>query len=891
MESAKILIVEDNRIVAEDIKQTLEKQGYETAGIATSAKKAFEIIENVSVDMALMDVNLGEGGNGITVAQRLKEDFQIPVIYLTAHADKDTIERAKKTEPFGYLVKPFDELELQSALEVALYKFKADLNVKKSEQWLRTTLKSIGDGVVATDIDGNVNYLNPVAERLTGWSLEEAMNKPLETVFRIVDENTREICENPVRKVLESGKIVGLANHTILIGKNGHELPIKDSGSPIVLENGDTIGVVLVFQDDTKNKEKDQALRSSEEKYRSFVENFQGIAFRIDKDFSFDFLTGNVVQITGYPDNDFISGKVLYRDLIHPEDRERVHRQIERFMVSPDASSHRNYRIVDKNGQVHWVNENIIKIETSGGDERFDGTIQDITKRKKAESQIELLKIAVDNSAESICITDTRGIIEYVNLAFETLSGYSQDELIGKNPSILKSGKHDHYFYKTLWDTLKDNQTWYGTFINKKKDGTIYFEKASISPVLDHNQETTHYIAVKRDISEDMEKEKMLRQSQKMEAIGTLAGGIAHDFNNILSPILGFSQLSLSSVEEGTIIEDNLNEINKAALRAKDLVKQILTFARRSDEGTSPIKIHPIVKETLKFIRSSIPVNIKIESEIENVSHVMADPTQIHQIMMNLCTNAYQAMEETGGILNVTLNNVFKQQILSSNIHNIQPKNYARLTVSDTGTGIHPDRINAIFEPYYTTKKTGEGTGLGLAVCEGAIKNMNGDIFVDSTLGKGTTFTIYLPTAENSVVPSSHQPDKTQLPKGKETILFVDDEISITKMTKKILTSLGYKVKTFTSSLEAFSYFKNDINKFDLVITDMTMPDMTGDVLAKEIKAICPDIPIILCTGYSKKVSEDEIEDYGINAYCRKPVSVPTLAKKVRRLLDQAKPL
>ena len=890
MKTARILIVEDNRIVAEDIKQTLVKLGYTVSGIATSGKKALALVKTVPVDIALMDINLGKGINGISVAEQFNKEYQIPVIYLTAHADRKTIDRAKKTEPFGYLVKPFGDQELQSTVEVALYKYQANIRVKKNEQWLGTILRSIGDGVITTDRHGNVNYLNPVAETLTGWKSSDAVGNPLETVFHIVDEVSRNRIDNRVEKILQTDGTVDPAGQTLLISKNGGALPVKESGSPIVMENGEITGVVIVFQDDTKNKAAEQALRASEEKYRTFVENFQGIAFRGYEDLSIDFMTGNVESITGYTDLDFISGKVSYKDLIHPDDRERVNRAVNTFMSARATSDHREYRIIDKNGHTRWVSGNISKIQISDDDIRVDGTIQDITERKTAESQIRLLKTAVEQSVESICITDTRGRIEYINAAFETVSGYSQKELIGLSPSILKSGKHTKDFYADLWQTLTRKQIWTGIFINKKKDGTLYHEKASVSPVLDNNREVTHYIAVKRDITEEMAKEKMLRQSQKMESIGTLAGGIAHDFNNILSPILGFSQLSMGSVEKGSVLEDNLNEITKAAMRAKELVRQILTFARRSDEGISPIKINPVVKETLKFMRSSLPMNVDIQSDIGNCDHVMADPTQIHQIVMNLCTNAFHALNDESGVIKVILKNIRIKEDDDRNRHGLKPGSYVLLSVSDTGAGIASENVNMIFEPYFTTKASGEGTGLGLAVCQGAVKSMNGEIFVESTRDVGTCFTIYLPVSD----PPSHSArammGKEKIARGTESILFVDDEQIIAKMTKKILEGLDYTVTAKTSSVEAFSVFRSDPGKFDLVITDMAMPDMTGDVLVKKIKKIRSDVPVILCTGFSQKISEEEIKQIGIDAYCRKPLSIPVLAAKVRHLLDESGP-
>ncbi|MCG8617024.1 MAG: PAS domain S-box protein [Desulfobacterales bacterium] len=885
MENARLCIVEDNRIVAEDIRQTLEDIGYEVTGIATSGEKALKLAEETRPDLALMDINLGKGMDGVEVAGLFRERYNIPVVYLTAHADNTTLDRAKKTQPFGYLIKPFDRQEIQSTLEIALYKCRMDKKLQKSEQWLATTLRCIGDGVIATDAGGRIRYLNPVAEALTGWRSDQALGHSLEEVFRIINEKTRQPCENPVTRVLATGERINLADNTLLVNRHGQEIPIKDSGSPIVLDSGETIGVVLVFQDDTRNKAAAMAVRESETRYRTFVDNFQGIAFRSFGKTAVEFITGNVKTITGYDKTDFRNERVNYYDLIHPEDRKWYQQEIETFRNGEALTARRDYRITDKEGKVHWVVENVTRITDSGGRTGVDGTIQDITHRKQAEAQINLLKKAIDNLAESVMITDATSRIQYINRSFEETTGYSSAEIIGNTPRMLQSGVHDDTFYREIWGTLIRKKPWFGKFINRKKDGTLFHEKATISPVLDNTGSISHFIAVKRDITEDLIRDKRIQQSQKMESIGTLAGGIAHDFNNILSPILGFTQLSLQGMERGDILTDNLEEIEKAALRAKDLVAQILTFARHSDENVAPIRIYPIINEALKFIRASIPATIEILTDIRRTEYVTADPTKIHQIVMNLCTNAYHAIDKDTGRIDVVLKDSVLNRPVETPHLTLAPGPYVIFRVSDTGIGISDKDLDVIFEPYFTTKAPGEGTGLGLAVCQGAATTMKGGITVDSTPGKGTTFTLYMPVSRHK----SHEPlqDREDIPRGSEHLLFVDDEIPVTKMNKRLLESLGYTVTTKNASLEALEFFSGNPEQFDLVITDMTMPDMAGDQLARRIKALRPDIPVILCSGFNKKITDDVITESGINAYCKKPVSAAEFSRTIRRLLDQ----
>jgi nitrogen-specific signal transduction histidine kinase/ActR/RegA family two-component response regulator len=380
--------------------------------------------------------------------------------------------------------------------------------------------------------------------------------------------------------------------------------------------------------------------------------------------------------------------------------------------------------------------------------------------------------------------------------------------------------------------------------------------------------------------------QKQLMQAQKMESIGNLAGGIAHDFNNILSSIIGFAELALDDAPEGTPLEESLQEVFWAGKRARDLVKQILAFARQSDEKRSPLQPSIIIKEALKFIRSTIPATIEIRQRLDSNSLIMANATQLHQVLMNLFTNAAHAMEDAGGELEVSLKDVVMDKVEALNDLGLRQGGYVEIKVSDTGTGIGPEAMGRIFDPYFTTKGPGEGSGMGLAIAHGIVESYGGRITVQSRLGKGTTFTLYLPVTGKRTALRSHAPEA--LPSGTERILLVDDEDYIVKLGSKILQRLGYSVTTRTSSLEALELFRAKPDAFDLLITDMSMPNMTGDRLSIEVLNIRPHLPIILCTGYSQKMSEEAASEIGIKAFAYKPMVKAELAKTVRRVLDEA---
>jgi signal transduction histidine kinase len=376
-----------------------------------------------------------------------------------------------------------------------------------------------------------------------------------------------------------------------------------------------------------------------------------------------------------------------------------------------------------------------------------------------------------------------------------------------------------------------------------------------------------------------------LQQSQKMEAIGTLAGGIAHDFNNILSAVVGFTELSLFNVEKGSQLASNLQQVLSAALRAKDLIRQILAFSRQSRPETRPVQIKGILHEALKLLRATLPASVDIVKDIQSDGHVMADPTQLHQVVMNLCTNAGQAMLTEGGTLKVGLRNRNVDEETAAEFHDVVPGAYVELSVKDSGSGMTKATLGRIFDPFFTTKEKGQGTGMGLAVVHGIVKSCKGAISVTSRVGKGSDFRIILPNVEKIDTPQVVDP--ATLPRGNERILFVDDEPMQAELAMQTLPSLGYRVTAMTDSSEALKAFADTPDDFDIIITDMYMPKITGKSLAMEILRLRPEMPIILCSGYSVDLVNPEFLDQYFKGHLMKPILIRELAETIRNVLDR----
>jgi signal transduction histidine kinase len=404
------------------------------------------------------------------------------------------------------------------------------------------------------------------------------------------------------------------------------------------------------------------------------------------------------------------------------------------------------------------------------------------------------------------------------------------------------------------------------------------------------NHQLQREIAKPKRAEEEKKKlEAQVQRAHRMEAIGTLAGGIAHDFNNILTAIIGYTELLRYDLPEDSKLQTNLKAIYEAGIRAKHLVKQILTFSRQSEEEKKPLRISIIIKEALNLVRASLPTTIEMRQNLESTSDtVLANPTQMHQVLINLCTNSAQAMQGKGGVLEVSLEDADLDLEAAAHNPDLKPGAYVKLTVRDTGSGIAPEIVKRIFEPYFSTREPDQGTGMGLAVVHGIVESTGGAITVESKLGEGTAIHVFFPRIMSEVTPEARA--LSPFPKGTERILFVDDEKALVDIGVQLLEQLGYRVTARTSSIEALEAFRHQPEKFDLVITDQTMPNMTGEMLARELLHIRPDIPILLCTGYSELISEAQAKALGVRRLIMKPFVIREMSEAIRQVLDPSSP-
>lgn len=587
-----------------------------------------------------------------------------------------------------------------------------------------------------------------------------------------------------------------------------------------------------------------------------------------------------------------------WQNLIHPDDLKVAIDNFQKHCADPDHPYDQVVRYRHKDGSTVWVRCRGIAIrDETGRPIRMLGAHNDLTKEKRAEEELKIersqLRTILDTIPAVVDIVDmaTHEILfmnKYMielsgsdgtgKKCYEVFHGYNSPCAFCNNEDLLRKGFDEtvqwEYFSETLARTFMTTNR-----LLKWNDGRTVKLELSID------------ISKLKEIQSEREEiESKLRQAQKMESIGSLASGIAHDFNNILFPIIGLSEMLAEDLPPGSIEHQNLLSILKAGKRGSELVKQILAFSRQSKIQKMPVDLQQTLNEVVKFIRSTIPANIRVRyTPGKQRSMIQADPVQLHQIAMNLLTNAYHAVEEReNGEIAIRLTEKTLTADDSPELP-VAPGQYAELIIADNGCGIHPEAMEKIFEPYFTTKKRGKGTGLGLAVVYGIVKEHGGDIEVSSEIGKGTTFAVYLP--------QMRQPDKIEgskppepLATGDERILIVDDEGPITQMGKQMLERLGYRVTTADGGVEALEAFRTDPESYDLIITDMAMPGMTGDRLVIEIRMIDPAIPAIICTGFNERIEEAKIKSLGIDEFLMKPVAWSTMATTVRKVLDKRKP-
>jgi PAS domain S-box-containing protein len=644
----------------------------------------------------------------------------------------------------------------------------------------------------------------------------------------------------------------------------------------------------------TKLASTQEALKKSEQHYRSLFNNLPIGIYRTTPEGRVLDVNPMLVKMFGYPDKETLLARPAGELYVDPADREKFKEMAGREL----PGGHFQCRMRCCDGTAIWVeNQSNVFRDADGRVLFYEGSLKDITERKLSEEALKnseaRFRTAFENASVGMTLVDLQGVYMEVNSALAAMIGYSPSEVIGK-PVAAFTHPDDLRLRTQFLSDLLDGRISSGEqerrFIHR--DGSTVWTLIWASLQRDQNGKPLYFISIVQNLTArkkaDEEKRKLetqLLQAQKMEAIGVLAGGIAHDFNNILSAIIGYTELSM--LKEGAPV-DYLQEALKASNRAKDLVKQILAFSRQTDEERKPVQVEKVIQEVEKFLRASIPSTIDIRCQLEGrTGSVLANSVELHQILMNLCTNAVHAIGDRAGVIVIEARSIELVENQRNSFLDLDPGRYVRLSVKDSGRGIPVDIQKQIFDPYFTTKEKGVGTGLGLAVVHGIVKKSHGTIQVESAPNQGSAFHIYLPQIE---LPAEAQSKQNALPAcGKGTILYIDDEKMLADMGEKILKRLGYDVCARTSPIEALELFKAKPGYFDLVITDQTMPGITGDALAKEIMKIRPDMPVILCTGYSQLINQQKARDKGILALVMKPILIHEMAEAVGNVLREAR--
>ena len=771
----------------------------------------------------------------------------------------------------------------------------AEADLRESEEKYHAFFESSMDAILLTSSDGSIQAANPAACKMLGRTEAEICAAGRAGLVDSNDPRLNVLLEERARTGRAFGELT-------MVRKDGSSFPVEVSSAVFRNKQGN-VRTSMIIRDITERKRAEEAARASTDRQSLILQSLPIVFYtsRPSGDFATTWINEQVEHLTGFRPHQFIEDSMFWSKRLHPDDRDQALKEYELMLQNGRVAIEYRWQCAD--GKYRWfVDQAVVAKDEQGNPNRVTGIWLDITDRKRAEEELRRLTHAIEQSPVSVVVTDAAGDIEYVNPKFTEITGYSMEEVRGKNPRILKSGETGPEEYKKLWDTILAGGVWRGEFHNKKKSGEMFWESASISPVRDGQRVITHFIAIKEDITtrkqaEDKleqnetrrrELERELAQAQKLESLGTLASGIAHDFNNLLGIIMGHASLMEAMNPDGpALLKKNTDAILKAATRGASLVKQMLTFARKTDVLIESVALNDIVNEVGKLMRETFPRTISVESHLaEDLPLIDADATQVHQVLLNLCLNARDAMA-SGGMLTIS---TYRQS--SETLLNKYPKaiaeSYVVLSVADTGFGMDEETQRRIFEPFFTTKEHGKGTGLGLSLVFGIMESHNGFITFQSEPGKGTTFQCYFPVPNKALeVPPVEEAEMGETPGGSETILVVEDEELLRDLLKDTLEPKGYTVLTAEDGEKGLEMYQNHREEITLVVSDLGLPRFGGDELYRKLARVNPHVRLVLSSGYIEPGMKAKILKEGVKDFIEKPYNSNEVLRVIRNVLER----
>ena len=753
-------------------------------------------------------------------------------------------------------------------------------NLRGERELLRTIIDNMPDYIYVKDAQGRFLIANSALAQLIGAKSSEDLlgksdfdffPKELATSFHADEQAVIGSGEPLVGQEEPSVDAQGKARWTLT-----SKVPLRDV-------DGRVMGIIGIGRDITKRREAEDAVRESNQALKALVDASPAGIFCMDRYWNVTLWNPAAEHILGWSEKELLGRPFSFV----PEDMRSAYEDLRAAVFQGETVSNREMRARKRDRS--QIDVLVSMAPLRGGLGEIRGVMEivvDLTSSKKAETQLRLQAAALESSANGVAISDKPGNIIWVNPAFTVMTGYSAEEVIGKSFNILNSSKQQASFFKQLWETISEGKIWHGEIINRRKDGSLYTDEQTITPVRNLKGETSHFVATMQDISEKKELTRQLNQAQKMESIGRLAGGVAHDFNNLLSVIIGYSDVLLVHPGLDPPMRKQAEEIRKAGKRAASLTRQLLAFSRQQVLEPKILNLNSIVTDIEKMLRRLIGEDVELLSKLDPaLGSVKADPGQIEQIVVNLAVNARDAMPQGGKLFIETCNEELDEDYARRHPP-CAPGRYVLLALTDTGTGMDPGTRTHIFEPFFTTKEIGKGTGLGLSTVYGIVKQSGGYIWVYSELGQGSTFKIYLPqVGEPAQVIHSGEPTSEQL-LGSETVLVVEDEESLRTLTRTLLEQSGYTVLEADGSPRALEAAQRHPGPIHLLLTDIVMPGLDGPNVAQQFGRAHPEAKVLFMSGYTRfSTTGRGVLEGGMNLL-QKPFTREALLRKVREVLE-----